>query len=1058
MMGAAGSGGISFNHWIATLGGSTTDEGYGVAIDSVGNIYICGTTINPADSTLDAFVAKYNTNGVIQWQRRLGGASSDYTYSIAVDSNSNVYIAGRTDSQGAGNSDALIAKYNDSGVIQWQRSLGGTSVDLANGIAVDGSGNAYIVGTTASQGAGGNDILVAKYNTSGVIQWQRSLGGTSGELGNAIAVDSSGNVYIAGYGSTQTAGNNDCIVAKYDTSGVIQWQRRLGGASAEFGNGIAVDSSGNVYISGANNSQSAGSSDALIAKYNTSGVIQWQRRLGGASSDNAYGIAVDAAGNAYIIGESNNNDLLLAKYNTSGAIQWQRAILGASNDYGRGVAVDTSGNIYIIGVTYSQGVGSGDFLIAKLPDDGSKIGTYGNLSYLPTTLTDAATTLTDAATTLTDAARSLTDAARTLTDAATTLTSTTITVGPSPDSNLPLVESVFSTLLYTGTGAVQGIGNGIDLAGKGGMVWIKGRSGTTGHRLTDTTRGATKSLESNSTVAEFTEDTGLNFFTSTGFALGNDFDYNTSAATYASWTFRKAEKFFTICTWTGNGSNRTVAHDLGSVPGCIIVKRTDTTSDWQVYHRSLANTEYLVLNSDAAKATGTTRWNSTTPTSTVFSLGTDATVNASGGTYVAYLFAHDAGGFGDSGNDSVVSCGSYTGNGSLQNVNLGWEPQWLLFKRTDTTGNWLLFDSMRGLKALDDKQGALFANLTDAENTSSSYGPAITPTGFSNSNSGTYIYIAIRRGPMKTPTDATKVFGLSARNGTGANATVTGGQLADSVLIKNRGAAVGDLFAARLTGTGYMVTSAQTQEAVAGTTILQANPWDLMDGVKVGTTSTITNASSNTFINYLFRRAPSFFDVVAYAGTGANRTVSHNLGVAPELMIVKTRSGATNGWNVYSAPTTAASGLSLESTSAAYGVDYWNFTAPTASVFSLGTSGQVNASTITYIAYLFASCPGVSKVGSYTGTGTTLSVDCGFTAGARFVLIKRTDSTGDWYVWDSARGIIAGNDPYLLLNSTAAEVTNTDYIDTYSAGFEISSTAPAAINASGGSFIFLAIA
>jgi hypothetical protein len=127
-------------------------------------------------------------------------------------------------------------------------------------------------------------------------------------------------------------------------------------------------------------------------------------------------------------------------------------------------------------------------------------------------------------------------------------------------------------------------------------------------------------------------------------------------------------------------------------------------------------------------------------------------------------------------------------------------------------------------------------------------------------------------------------------------------------------------------------------------------------------------------------------------------------------------------------------------------------------VFSVGTNADVNTSAANYVAYLFATCPGVSKVGSYTGTGTTLQINCGFTGGARFVLIKRTDSTGDWYVWDTARGIIAGNDPYLLLNSTAAEVTSTDYVDTFSSGFEISSTAPAAINASGGTFIFLAIA
>jgi hypothetical protein len=136
----------------------------------------------------------------------------------------------------------------------------------------------------------------------------------------------------------------------------------------------------------------------------------------------------------------------------------------------------------------------------------------------------------------------------------------------------------------------------------------------------------------------------------------------------------------------------------------------------------------------------------------------------------------------------------------------------------------------------------------------------------------------------------------------------------------------------------------------------------------------------------------------------------------------------------------------------------WNDTAPTSSVFTVGTSSNANGSGYTLIAYLFASCPGVSKCFSYTGTGTTLQIDCGFASGARLVIIKRTDSTGSWYVWDTARGIISGNDPYLLLNSTAAEVTGTDYIDPYSAGFEISSSAPAEINASGGSYIGLAIA
>jgi hypothetical protein len=124
----------------------------------------------------------------------------------------------------------------------------------------------------------------------------------------------------------------------------------------------------------------------------------------------------------------------------------------------------------------------------------------------------------------------------------------------------------------------------------------------------------------------------------------------------------------------------------------------------------------------------------------------------------------------------------------------------------------------------------------------------------------------------------------------------------------------------------------------------------------------------------------------------------------------------------------------------------------------VGSSAATGSSGGSYIAYLFATCPGVSKVGSYTGTGTTQTINCGFTGGARFVMIKRTDSTGDWFVWDTARGMIPANDPYLLLNSTAAEVTGTDYVDTTATGFEITSTAPAAINASGGTFIYLAIA
>jgi hypothetical protein len=124
----------------------------------------------------------------------------------------------------------------------------------------------------------------------------------------------------------------------------------------------------------------------------------------------------------------------------------------------------------------------------------------------------------------------------------------------------------------------------------------------------------------------------------------------------------------------------------------------------------------------------------------------------------------------------------------------------------------------------------------------------------------------------------------------------------------------------------------------------------------------------------------------------------------------------------------------------------------------LGGHYEVNYTGSTYVAYLFASLDGVSKVGSYTGNGSSQTIDCGFSGGARFVLIKRTDSSGDWYIWDTERGIVAGNDPHLSLNSTAAEVTTDDSIDPYSTGFTVNQVAATNINVTNGTYIFLAIA
>ena len=625
-----------------------------------------------------------------------------------------------------------------------------------------------------------------------------------------------------------------------------------------------------------------------------------------------------------------------------------------------------------------------------------------------------------------------------------------------PSTPPVFVEDVFSTYLYTGNSSTQTITNGIDLAGKGGMVWTKSRSQDP-HSLQDTTRGITKWVASYLSNAEFTSSDITNV-TSSGFSLGYIYgNANINNITYASWTFRKQAKFFDVVTYTGNGANRTIAHNLGSVPGSIIVKRINDTGSWQVYHRSLANTEYLVLDSTAAKATGTDRWNSTTPTSTVFSLGTNADVNASGGTYVAYIFAHDAGGFGTAGTDNVITCGTYTETSGTVSVDLGYEPQWLLVKPTSTTGSWYLVDNMRGFSQTAD--AVLFPNLSSAE---SAYTPYWKPTatGFTVDTlfgSGTsFIYIAIRRGPMKTPTSGTSVFApVLSTVSTGTQRTI--GFPADATFSKTTvNGAAGWGVEDRLRGYARTNNTGQSPALVFNTGGAEDSS-NLPVVMQVFNTTYLEAGSNdgNAAVIQSFGRAPGFFDIVCYTGTGANRTVAHNLGVVPELMIVKCRS-TSRSWDSYAAPLGNTKYLAINLTAAEQTSSLrWNDTSPTSSVFSLGTSTTVNASGDTYVAYLFASVAGVSKVGSYTGNGTSVTVTTGFQP--RYILVKRTDSTGNWIQGDSARGLVAGDDPALFLNTTAAETTGQDWVDVSGTGFTVNETALNA-NVSTATYIFLAIA
>lgn len=403
--------------WIATLGSTSIDiYAQAIAVDSSGNVYVTGH-----ENWNDGIVTvKYDSSGTLQWQHKISGSGLEAAYDIALDSSSNVYVIGRTSTAGAGGAEIFIAKYNSSGVLQSQRTLGDSNTNVGYGIGLDSSDNIYISCRSYVPSTGDYEIVVAKYNSSQVIQWQRQYGASLRDLSFGAAVDSSGNVYSTGWTRNVTTNIYDVILAKWNSSGTIQWQAALSGSASDTGRSVAVDSSGNVYITGTDKSSASnnGSDDILVAKYNSSGTLQWQRVLGSSDSDAGYGIAADSSGNVYVAGSANGGmDILIAKWNSSGTLQWQRTLSSTGVDYAEGIFVDNLGNIYISASTNISG--NYQFLIAKLPDDGTMTGTYGSFVYASSSLTPATGGLTPSSPSFNNSPISLTDDPSSVNESAT---------------------------------------------------------------------------------------------------------------------------------------------------------------------------------------------------------------------------------------------------------------------------------------------------------------------------------------------------------------------------------------------------------------------------------------------------------------------------------------------------------------------------------------------------------------------------------------------------------------------------------------------------------------
>ncbi|MFH1549647.1 MAG: SBBP repeat-containing protein [Planctomycetota bacterium] len=370
-------------------------------------IFLCAaflviTGAAPALLTGAAYAAE--TPYGLAWTRQLGTSSDDYSHSVAIDGSGNAYISGWTEGSlggpNAGLFDAFLAKYDTSGSLLWTRQLGTSSSDFSESVAIDGSGNAYISGVTEGNLGGTNagnwDAFLAKYDTDGVEQWKRQLGTISTDHSYSVAIDGSGNAYISGYTygnlGGPNAGGDDAFLAKYDSAGSLLWTRQLGTSAYDYSRSVAIDGSGNAYISGYTygdlGGPNAGFDDAFLAKYDSAGSLLWTRQLGTSAYDYSLSVAIDGLGNAYISGYTKGDlggpnegweDAFLAKYDSAGSLLWTRQLGTSSTDKNCSVAIDGSGKAYISGYTYGDlggpNAGNADAFLAKFVPDVRQIST-----------------------------------------------------------------------------------------------------------------------------------------------------------------------------------------------------------------------------------------------------------------------------------------------------------------------------------------------------------------------------------------------------------------------------------------------------------------------------------------------------------------------------------------------------------------------------------------------------------------------------------------------------------------------------------------------------------
>jgi len=657
----------------------------------------------------------------------------------------------------------------------------------------------------------------------------------------------------------------------------------------------------------------------------------------------------------------------------------------------------------------------------------------------------------------------------------------------------PIPSENFNTVTYTGDGTA---GRAVTVGFQPDYVWIKTRNNANSWTNTDSTRGVNAILSSNVNASESTFDSSwrssygqIASFTSTGFtvnagsASGN---FNTSGSNYVAYCWKanggttssntdgsitstvqaNTGAGFSVVSYSGTGSTGTYGHGLSSSPDLIITKRTDAVEGWLVWSSSLSASNYMYLNSTGAAGTDTNAYK--TISSTTNQIGTDVTVNTSGGSYISYCF-HSVAGY--------SKMGTYTGNGSTNGpiINIGFEPAFVMIKRTDTADAWYVYDNKKTTS--NPRNKILLANTSDAELTSTEYYSIdFLSTGFqlrsalstaTNANGGSYLYIAFASDPSTAPVLADS-FNTTLYTGDGQDGrSITGLGFSPSfVWTKERSSTSGHVLFDVVRGPGNQIITNLTDAQTSGTNRLQS--FD-SDGFTIGT-SGAQNANGDTYVswNWKANALPAIntdgtiqsvvsanqaagFSIVKYTGTGVTgTTVGHSLSSAPELWIGKQLTGSSINWQVLYSGFSEGDYLTLNTTAAKANSANVTFD-PTATTVKFHANQALNANGEEYIGYAFHSVSGFSAIGTYAGNGTSQSVTLGFEP--TFLMLRKYDDNQDWFMFDSTRDTSNPKTLYLEANTSDAEATVTSNINFTSTGLEFTS---ANFNDSGKNFIYIA--